>query len=218
MRLIFAPKWLFYGTPSFQQNAAFTCILKANWFSLLDHSAHKVKRSPFLAPNCRLNVWERSLAHSCTKLHIMRLLIWPGRLNQPASSQETQTAQFQNIVIESYMMLKGRRWIPQNRTYTILHTFGAKLVFRWVGWPLNFTTAFRTLGNGDANLARWCSNHCQLIRHSTICGKLQNLGHNRVGIWGMLGAWIVQSCENQSLFFLEFMPRSFILCVERLLQ
>ena len=91
--------------------------------------------------------------------------------------------------------------MPQDRTYTILHTFGAKLVFRWLGWPLNFTTAFRTLGNGDANLARWCSNHCQLIRHSTICGKLQNLGHNRVGIWGMDGAWKVQTCDNQSLPF-----------------
>ena len=107
IRHIFAPKWLCYGTPSFQQNAAFTCILPANWFSLLDHSAHKVKRSPFLAPNCRLNVWERSPAHSCTKLHIMRLLIWPLWLNQAASSQETQTAQFENI--GSYIMVKGDR-------------------------------------------------------------------------------------------------------------
>ena len=104
----FCPKMtMLRNTTSFQQNAAFTCILPANWFSLLDHSAHKVKRSPFLAPNCRLNVWERSPAHSCTKLHIMRLLIWPLWLNQPASSQETQTAQFENI--GSYIMVKGDR-------------------------------------------------------------------------------------------------------------
>ena len=61
-------RWFCCRNSCFQQNAASTCshfprfprILKPNRFSLLAHSAHKVKRSPFLAPNCRLNVSPRA--------------------------------------------------------------------------------------------------------------------------------------------------------------
>ena len=77
----FAQRWLCFRNSRFEQNADFTWaqftrILKPNWFPLLEHSAHKVKRSPFLAPNCRLKVWERSSTQSCTKLHIITLSIW----------------------------------------------------------------------------------------------------------------------------------------------
>ena len=70
--------------------AQFTRILKPNWFPLLEHSAHKVKRSPFLAPNCRLNVWERSTARSCTKLHITGCSpIWLKKRNSLDFSQQS---------------------------------------------------------------------------------------------------------------------------------